>query len=304
MQSLKELLEAHDVVTIAQVPLGNSKERFHYAVEQSDGVAWTSLQHARGDYKDVQQMASWAKELGIYLIVRLEHTEAATQATKVADMGASGITVPQIEVPSNVTLAAKSLYYPSQGKSPNYGGRRSGGSADRVGPFSQGNRTYADWWNNHTSIGAQIESLDVVRNFGRFANASIDGYDTPVVTYADFGPNDFQLDLGHILTYDAKSLSPDEHAMAETITKPGLPQDEWTRAMDYAISRVVESGATVAMRDMDRIRVPSDNSEFPNAIARYSEVVEASKEHYKGLGVKMLFFNPLHLAAINSDIPK
>jgi len=299
-------------IIVAQVRLDEPRNLFEYAARQSDGHVWTSMQHAEGQYEKVADMARWAKEANINLIVRLEHTDSGFQATKLADLGAGGITVPQVTSVEQLLEAANHFYYPSQGNSPDYQGHRSSGGAGRVGDPAGFDMKYPDWWNNHGTIGVQIESLPTLRMAREFAYARVitetgssvakpDIHHAPVLTYLDFGPNDFRFDLGYRLRHLPDSLTPEEKDDAEAITRR-VPQNVWIRAMDFAVKHAVERTdgleAVVAMRDYDRADLErlEGQSEADGVPGRMREIRDEFNDLYAGMGVRILFTNPLHEA--------
>ena len=99
------------------------------------------------------------------------------------DFGAAGIIIPQLETSQTGRDAIRSFYYPPLGT------RSWGPDPDTVFGHEGNDQdfAYADWWNEHGILMAQLESIAGVLECKELA--------LPRLDMLTFGPQDLSLDL-------------------------------------------------------------------------------------------------------------
>ena len=312
-RTLKSRIARGEFFIGGQVPLNATEREFDYVCGKSEEVVWTSFQHVVGGrYTELEQMARWAEKNDVELVVRLSNTDVPDQALDILDRGASGITIPQIENEEQILAVGKKAFYPALADSPNYGGARSGGGRGRIGNPLEMGMEYFPWVNERISIGAQIESFDAAECALIFAKAHLvttasgangledDIEHKPMLTYLDFGPWDFRVDVAYRLQHLPKSLTNEEVEHGRKLVDNSLPQSMWIRHMDYWVDSVVDDldglPTGVVMRDSDRVPfsrwVDNDGSEY--SLERLSDLRSDLVEDYRARGLSGVWFNPLH----------
>ena len=128
-------------------------------------------QHLPLNEERMAELCASAGELGVPVILRIKHPRHAYLVGAYADMGLSGLEVPQVESEATALEALEFFYYPPQGKR-SYGGTHAPGF---TAPQGEDPRfAYARWWNQSGILMLQVESLEAITMTRRLAMSGVD----------------------------------------------------------------------------------------------------------------------------------
>ena len=170
--SLKRRIQNGDVLIGAFVPPTVSRERLEkvLAFYPYDFIHVDS-QHLPLNEERLAELCVVAAEMELPVILRIKHPRLAFMVGAFADLGLSGVEVPQVESEDTADEALQYFYYPPQGK-------RSSGSYNSFGftptPGKDTRREFADWWNQSGVLMLQVESLEAITIAGRLAKPGVD----------------------------------------------------------------------------------------------------------------------------------
>lgn len=128
-------------------------------------------QHLPFNEERIAEQCASAAELEVPVVLRIKHPRHAYLVGAYADLGLSGLEVPQVESEAIAQEALEFFYYPPQGK-------RSSGGTHVLGftaPQGQDQRfAYAEWWNQSGVLMLQVESLEAITMANRLAMRGVD----------------------------------------------------------------------------------------------------------------------------------
>jgi 2-keto-3-deoxy-L-rhamnonate aldolase RhmA len=141
-------------------------------------------QHMPFNEERIAAQCELATEFEVPVILRIKHPRHAYLVGALADLGLSGVEVPQVESEETAREAAESLYYPPIGKRSS-GGKRVIGF--KPNPNDSPRVQYTNWWNNSCLLVLQVESLEAITIARRLARPGVD--------CLSFGGGDLSLSL-------------------------------------------------------------------------------------------------------------
>lgn len=204
-RTLKQRLQAGDLTIGSWLTLG------HTAIAEimaAAGFDWLVLdmEHSVLTLDEVQQMLQTLDAHHCPGIVRLTSNDA-NQIKRVADAGATGIMVPQVNSAAQAQAAVDALYYPPRG-------RRGVGLA-RAQAYGAGFAAYREWLQDNAVVVVMIEHIDAVAVIDEIL--AVSGVDAFIV-----GPYDLSGSLGCPGVFDDPRFS----AALEQIRQAGVRADK------------------------------------------------------------------------------
>ncbi len=190
--NLKQRIHKGDTIVGMRVPISTEPDHVKGILDkQSYDFIHVDGQHSPFDEKELFTFCEALDELGIPILLRIEHTRNAFLAGNYLDLGPSGIEVPQVELESTVDEAIDGMYYSPIGNR-SWGEPRKGSDVptDRI--------EYAHWWSEYGMLILQLESVDAVTNASQLAKKGVD--------CLSFGPNDLDFSLEMHPHYPIKSV--------------------------------------------------------------------------------------------------
>ena len=201
--NLKQRIHRGETVVGLQVPISTEPDHVRGILDkQTYDFIHVDGQHSPFDEKELFAFCEALDELGIPILLRIEHTRNAYLAGNYLDLGPSGIEIPQVELESTVDEAIGGMYYPPIGI-------RSWGEP-RQGPGVPTDRVeYAQWWSKYGMLILQLESVDAVTNARQLAKKGVD--------CLSFGPNDLDFSIEMHPHYPIKSVDECVRHVAEQL---------------------------------------------------------------------------------------
>jgi len=131
-------------------------------------LALVDLQHNPYTEPMLVDLCRAAAAIGLPLMLRIPHSRATWQITRLLDFGAAAILVPMVEDHGTVAEAIENFYYPPKGK-------RSCGLSYAYGwDGSQPALDYGAWWNDNGVLAIQIETVRAVLNARQLVLPGVD----------------------------------------------------------------------------------------------------------------------------------
>jgi 4-hydroxy-2-oxoheptanedioate aldolase len=126
-QSLKQRIHAGELVIGVSAPMTATRSQLEDILGKDDyGFVSIDSQHGPLNEERLVEFCAIAEALGIHTQLRIKHTRHTYLAGNYADLGPTGLEVPQVEEEATVVEAVENFYYPPLGK-------RSWGGAARWG---------------------------------------------------------------------------------------------------------------------------------------------------------------------------
>jgi len=171
-RSLKERVQAGEVLIGAFLPPTVTRERLEQVLKfHPYDFIHVDSQHLPFSEERIAGLCCEAGELGVPVILRIKHPRNAYLVGAYADLGVSGVEVPQVESEETALEALDYFYYPPQG-------RRSSGGTWSFGftpaPGKNHRVEYAEWWNRSGLLMLQVESLEAITMARRLAKLGVD----------------------------------------------------------------------------------------------------------------------------------
>ncbi len=229
--NLKQRIHRGETVVGLQVPISTEPDRVKGILDRHTyDFIHVDGQHSPFDEKELFAFCEGVDELGVPVLLRIEHTRNAYLAGNYLDLGPSGIEVPQVELESTVDEAITNTYYSPIGK-------RSWGEP-RKGPGVPTDRVeYAQWWSEYGILMLQLESVDAVTNARQLAKQGVD--------CLSFGPNDLDFSLEMHPHYPVKSVDDCVRHVAEQLAGSGVAV--CFRTMPDTREKYTDLGCTVLL---------------------------------------------------------
>ena len=169
---LKQRIQSGEILIGAFLPPTVTKERLEkvLAFHPYDFVHIDS-QHLPLNEERIADLCVLAGEMEVPVMLRIKHPRLAFMVGAYADLGLSGVEVPQVETEETANEALEYFYYPPRGK------RSSGGFKALGFTGTPGGNTrveFAEWWNRSGVLLLQVESLEAITMARRLAKPGID----------------------------------------------------------------------------------------------------------------------------------
>ncbi len=169
---LKPRIQQGEVLIGAFLPLTVTRERLEKVLRfHPYDFIHIDSQHLPLSEERVATLCTVAAELGVPVMLRIKHPRHAYMVGAYADLGLSGIEVPQVESEEIANEALEFFYYPPKGK-------RSSGGVHPLGftetPGKNTRVEFAEWWNHSGVLLLQVESLEAITMAHRLAKPGVD----------------------------------------------------------------------------------------------------------------------------------
>jgi 2-keto-3-deoxy-L-rhamnonate aldolase RhmA len=169
---LKQRIHSGEVLIGAFVPPNSSKARLEQVLSfYPYDFFHVDSQHVPYDEERIVEFCSFANEFEVPVVLRIKHSRHAYLVGAYADLGLTGVEVPQVETEEIANEALEFFYYPPAGK-------RSSGGVHVLGFTPTAGRDtrvdYAEWWNRSGVLMLQVESIEAITMAKRLAKPGVD----------------------------------------------------------------------------------------------------------------------------------
>ena len=181
--SLRQRMLHGEKLNRPEVPTDADREKVHAIIKETQpDILYLDAHHHACTEWDVSRIVKAAQELGVPVMMRIDHADQAKLISSILDLGVLSIKVPTVEDEETVQEIIDGFYYPPLGKR-SLGGSNNWGEdiAKREG------KPYWRWWNENAILGMKLETVKAVLLARYLAK--------PGVTFFDFGGQDLTHDL-------------------------------------------------------------------------------------------------------------